>query len=98
MYRLPKINAPVAMPTGARKADFYDLFADGDELAYYDYRRMNLNGSTGYIYTLCKALSNEQKQKYITAYNNVTFLSGHAEYTPEQKRSYIFVADRRMTA
>ena len=94
MNKVPTINIPIIKPTGKATADFYDLFSDGEELSYYDFYRVNLNGHTGYLYKLCNKLSITQKIKYLTQYNNIAFLAGHPQYAPEQKRSYLFHTDR----
>jgi hypothetical protein len=88
----------MVMPEGDTEAGFLELFSDSTELEYHDFNRVKVNGIKGYIYTLSQTLSKVRKQHYSKKYNNLTFLSGHAEYAPEQKKQYLFVSDKPMTA
>lgn len=89
----------VATPTGKSKADFWDLFR-GNTLNYSQFGRIYLNGVKGTFYKLVggsfykHALTPEQQREYTDKYSNVTFFGGGAEYAPEMRFLYMFVADK----
>ena len=62
---------------------------------YCDFRRYKslFEYGGGYLYRLCNPVNDEQR-RIIAKYSNVTVLGGHAEYAPESKRYYLYIADK----
>lgn len=92
--RLQSLNIPnVTLPTGARKLSEWDLITR-DDFRYHNYRRVRINGHIGTLFASDSIADGVRALR--ERHSNVLILSGHAEYAPEQKHGYVFVAAKRI--
>ena len=91
----------IMVPTGTQKADFWSIDIGGGKLQYCQYGRIYLNGSKGVFFKLCgdgfpykPPLTEQEQKEYTSKYSNVTFFRGTAEYAPEMRFTYLFLADK----
>lgn len=75
-----------------KKMNFQDLNFYG---GYYKFTRAKgKGGEKGYIYTLCKLLTDKEKAEIITKYNNTELLIASPEYAPEIKHNAVLIYDK----
>ena len=102
MNKLQHFNVKnIMIPTGKKKADFFGLKVGVDKLTYCQFGRVYLNGNKGTFYKLCgngypykNPLTEQEQREYTERYSNVTFFNGGAQYAPEMRFSYLFLADK----
>ena len=63
---------------------------------YYDYRRFrNKDGTlTGYMYSLCSRLSQEERARLLTEYHNTEIAKVSPQYAPEIVHDVLIVYDK----
>ena len=57
-------------------------------------RAKGKGGEKGYIYTLCKNLTDKEKEEIITKYNNTGLLIASPKYAPEIRHNAVLIYDK----
>ena len=86
---LQELNLNYPRPTGARKGTELEVFKFID---FYAHRRVRLAGIRGTLFTCSRADEN-----IMGMFSNVTILRGSSQYAPELRRTFVFVADRKLS-
>lgn len=71
---------------------FSDLIKNFEFSAYYKHK---MDGHSGWMYRIHEKNGvdmNEAIERITNSYDNTEFLKGHAQYAPEIKFTYLFVA------
>ncbi|MBO1087138.1 hypothetical protein [Enterococcus mundtii] len=93
---LRKINMDITIINCCEK-ELMDTKEFARKNSYYSFERIYLNGMKGTLYGISEPERDYKKMKQLESeHSNVIVLGGHNSYTPEQKRIYIFVADKKL--
>lgn len=90
--RLDTLNIPnLTAPTGKRRVGEVQV---ASTVGFYDHKRIRLNGNVGTLFW-CHDVPDAVRET-IRESSNVVVVGARSQYAPEQRKTLIFVSDRRM--